>query len=81
LRFLSACLYCKHENMAKSITVNTKKRGRPAGQEFPVSVQVRLNEKQAAALDALVKAQGATSRSDGIRRLLDGALPAKKAKR
>jgi hypothetical protein len=28
-RFPSACFFCKHENMKKSISVNKKSRGRP----------------------------------------------------
>lgn len=51
-----------------SIPVNAKKRGRPPGQEFPVSVQLRLTEAQAAALDAWRAAQpDEPSRSEAIR--------------
>lgn len=58
-------------NMRKSITVNTKKRGRPFGQEFPVAVQVRLSKNQAAALD---RWRGDRSRSEAIRQLIEQAL-------
>jgi Arc/MetJ-type ribon-helix-helix transcriptional regulator len=64
--------------MARSITVNKKTRGRPQGQEFPISVQLRLSEKQAVELDAWVHASGGRSRSEAIRRLLDKALPKRK---
>jgi hypothetical protein len=61
--------------MKKSISVNTKKKGRPPGQEFPVSVQLRLNQEQVSAIDDWRADQPDTpSRSGAIRRLLEKAL-------
>lgn len=61
--------------MLMSIPVNTKKRGRPPGQEFPVSVQLRLSEKQAAVLDAFREGQeDMPSRSEAIRLILSDWL-------
>lgn len=61
--------------MLMSIPVNTKKRGRPPGQEFPVSVQLRLSEKQAAVLDAFRNEQDdLPSRSEAIRHILSDWL-------
>ena len=58
-----------------SIPVNTKKRGRPPGQEFPVPVQLRLSEAQAATLDEWRQSQPELpSRSEAIRRLVENAI-------
>ena len=70
---------CKHETMSAPIPVNAKGRGgRPPGKEFPVSVQLRLTEAQAAILDAWREVQPEKpSRSEAIRRLLTAALDPK----
>jgi hypothetical protein len=66
--------------MRESIPVNAKKAGRPAGRDFPVSVQLRLTEAQANAIDNWRRAEtDIPSRSEAIRRLVEEALKAKQA--
>jgi hypothetical protein len=79
LTWTSSGVCCKHETMPASIPVNAKGRGgRPPGKEFPVSVQIRLTEAQAASLDAWREVQPEKpSRSEAIRRLLTAALDPK----
>jgi hypothetical protein len=58
-----------------SIPVNAKKAGRPAGRDFPVAVQLRLTEPQAASIDDWRRLQpDLPSRSEAIRRLIEKAL-------
>jgi hypothetical protein len=65
--------------MDESIPVNPKKAGRPAGRDFPVSVQLRLTEGQASAIDDWRRAEvDIPSRSEAIRRLVEEALKAKR---
>jgi Arc/MetJ-type ribon-helix-helix transcriptional regulator len=59
--------------MAKSISVKRKKRGRPATGTDPL-VGVRLPLALINTIDAWAKRQGAASRSDAIRRLLEQSL-------
>lgn len=56
------------------IPVNKKRRGRPPGADFPVSVQLRLTDEQARAVDA---AREDATRSALIRAVLDEWLRAK----
>jgi len=63
--------------MAKSITVNVKKRGRPATGQDPVSA-VRLPTDLTAEIDAWAEKKGLDTRSDAIRRLVELGLKAKK---
>jgi hypothetical protein len=63
-------------NMAKSITVKRKKRGRPATGVDPL-VGVRLPPKMLEQIDGLAAAQ-ATTRSEAIRELLQKALERKR---
>ena len=66
--------------MPKSIPVKTKTRGRPAGREFPVSVQIRLTDAQAAAIDEWRENQFEhPSRSEAIRQLVAQALKRKRS--
>ena len=65
--------------MAKSITVNQKKRGRPATGRDPVSA-VRIPDELGAAIDAWAKRNAAGTRSQAIRQLLEQALAAQTAK-
>ena len=63
-----------------SIPVNSKKAGRPAGREFPVAVQLRLTDLQAASIDDWRRLQpDLPSRSEAIRRLVEEALKAKRS--
>ncbi|MCP4620663.1 MAG: ribbon-helix-helix protein, CopG family [Bradyrhizobium sp.] len=59
--------------MKKSITVNKKSRGRPATGHDPVSA-VRLPEDLTSQIDAWAEENGAPSRSEAIRRLVEFAL-------
>ena len=61
--------------MAKSIPVDGKKRGRPAGSLFADPQPVRLTAEQLARVDAWRASQNdAPSRSEAIRRLIDTGL-------
>ena len=64
--------------MSSSIPVNTKKRGRPPGRDYPVTVAVRLKSEQTVVLDAWREAQPKPkpSRSEAIRRLMELSLQA-----
>ncbi|MBN9008229.1 MAG: ribbon-helix-helix protein, CopG family [Rhizobiales bacterium] len=62
--------------MEKSITVNQKRRGRPATGRDPVSA-VRLPEDVTARVDAWAEAHE-VSRSEAIRRLVEQALKGKR---
>jgi hypothetical protein len=65
--------------MRESISVNKKKRGRPAGQMFPTAVQVRLSTEQVKAIDAWIASQMPNkklSRSEAIRILTEAAIMA-----
>jgi hypothetical protein len=61
--------------MAKSIAVNQKKRkrGRPATGRDP-AVAVRLPKATIATLDRWAKENAIESRSEALRRLVEGAL-------
>ena len=59
--------------MSKSITVNVKKRGRPATGQDPVSA-VRLPADLTDKIDAWAHKKGAESRSEAIRRLVELGL-------
>lgn len=64
--------------VSKSIPVETKKRGRPPGQAFPVSIPVRFAEDQVAGIDAAASAEpDKPSRSELIRRIVMEWLKAK----
>jgi hypothetical protein len=76
--FPLARLYGNAENMAKSITVMPKKRGRPATGRDP-QIIVRLAPSMIEAIDARA-AKDSITRSEQVRRLLEQAL-AKGAKR
>jgi ribbon-helix-helix CopG family protein len=54
---------------------NTKKRGRPATGQDPVSA-IRLSHELTAAVDKWAAKTGAPSRSEAIRRLIEEALAA-----
>jgi hypothetical protein len=73
-------LFWYYTFMARSITVIPKRPGRPATGRDPV-MSIRLGEALAARVDEWASKNGADSRSDAIRRLLDEALPTPKAKR
>jgi len=61
--------------MAKSITVEGKKRGRPAGATYADPQPVRLTPEQMERVDAWRAAQkDAPSRSEAIRRLVEKGL-------
>jgi hypothetical protein len=70
--------------MAKSIRVLPKKRGRPATGRDPVSA-IRLSPDLTATIDKWAAQNGAASRSDAIRRLVElglvGSDPAKHTSR
>jgi Arc/MetJ-type ribon-helix-helix transcriptional regulator len=63
--------------MAKSITVNAKRRGRPATGQDPVSA-VRLPADLTVKIDDWANKKGAESRSEAIRRLVELGLKARK---
>ncbi len=67
--------------MNKSIPVSAKKRrGRPAGQKYPVILQLRLSENQAAEFDAWRERHFEhPSRSEAIRQLIAEALKRKRS--
>nr|WP_249119256.1 MULTISPECIES: ribbon-helix-helix domain-containing protein [unclassified Bradyrhizobium] len=62
--------------MKKSISVNAKRRGRPATGQDPVSA-VRLPADLTVEIDAWASKHGAESRSEAIRRLVELGLKAK----
>src|SRR5947207_11066196 len=64
--------------MEKSISVNQKRRGRPASGRDP-AVAVRLPEDTIVAIDKRAGQNAATSRSEAIRRLVELALKGKSA--
>jgi hypothetical protein len=66
--------------MAKSITVNANKRGRPVTTGTGTIVGVRMLDAPLAALDAWISKQKETdlSRPEAIRRLVELGLKAKK---
>jgi Arc/MetJ-type ribon-helix-helix transcriptional regulator len=66
--------------MAKSITVNAKKRGRPATGQDPVSA-VRLSDDLTKEIDEWAKKNSTASRSEAIRRLVKIGLKAKAEKK
>jgi len=65
--------------MKASIKVVPKKRGRPATGNDPVTA-IRLSPELRQAVDAWAEKNGAESRSEAIRRLVEQALAAPKAK-
>jgi hypothetical protein len=66
--------------MAKSITVNANKRGRPVTTGTGTIVGVRMLDAPLAALDAWISKQKETdlSRPEAIRRLVELGMKAKK---
>jgi Arc/MetJ-type ribon-helix-helix transcriptional regulator len=62
--------------MAKSITVNAKRRGRPATGQDPVSA-VRLPAELTEEIDRWATKNDAKSRSEAIRRLVELGLKVK----
>ena len=66
--------------MAKSITVNANKRGRPVTTGTGTVVGVRMLDKPLAAVDAWIKKQHEAdlSRPEAIRRLVELGLRAKR---
>jgi hypothetical protein len=66
--------------MAKSITVNANKRGRPVTTGTGTVVGVRMLDRPLAAVDAWIKKQKEPdlSRPEAIRRLVELGLKAKK---
>jgi hypothetical protein len=66
--------------MAKSISVKRKKRGRPATGTDPL-VGIRLSPALISTIDAWAKRQGAASRSDAIRRLIEQSLSGSQPRR
>jgi hypothetical protein len=74
--FPSACFYGSTTIMKNSITVASKKRGRPPTGGRDPGVHVRLPETMLAAIDAKSTEEG-TSRSEAIRRLVELGLKAK----
>ena len=57
--------------MPKLISATAKRRGRPPGEKFPVVVQVRLSNDQAAEFDAWRERQFRhPTRSEAIRQLV-----------
>jgi hypothetical protein len=63
--------------MMKSIPVNVKRRGRPATGQDPVSA-VRLPANLTGEIDEWANKNGAESRSEAIRRLVELGLMVKK---
>jgi hypothetical protein len=63
--------------MAKSITVNAKRRGRPATGQDPVSA-VRLPADLTEEIDSWATKNNAETRSEAIRRLVELGLRVKK---
>jgi Arc/MetJ-type ribon-helix-helix transcriptional regulator len=63
--------------MAKSITVNAKRRGRPATGQDPVSA-VRLPADLTEEIDSWASNHETASRSEAIRRLVELGLKATK---
>jgi Arc/MetJ-type ribon-helix-helix transcriptional regulator len=66
--------------MAKSIPVNTKRRGRPATGQDPVSA-VRLPVDLTKEIDSWARKNDTTSRSEAIRRLVELGLKVKTSAR
>lgn len=64
--------------LAVSIPVEKKRRGRPAGEKYPVTLPMRLTEEQSAEITVLAEREGIT-RSEAIRRLVEEALKAKRS--
>ena len=66
--------------MPKSISASAKRRGRPPGEKFPVIVQTRLSNDQAAEFDEWRERQFRhPSRSEAIRQLIAEALRRKRS--
>ena len=66
-------------NMAKSIRVTAKKRGRPATTGAGTQIGERWHDPELAAIDAWIASTGETmTRAQAVRRLVELGLKAKK---
>ena len=75
--FRSACFWVKPKSMLMSITVEPKKRGRPATGRDPL-IGFRAPPDLLAQLEAYGEREG-LKRSEAIRRLVEEALEAKQS--
>jgi Ribbon-helix-helix protein, copG family len=76
----SVCYFCITINMAKSIIVTRKKKGRPSTGQDPV-MTVRLPPDLTRRINEWAKANGEESRSEAMRKLLEHGLATPKPSR